>query len=156
VFVDYPGKGRRSSAAHGQDPAGRGSSRPSLGVPNYTYVEARPRSRATRGPLRSLARPRGRRLGQLKSGVALPCRHEPGLQRTFEESSSTAGRWRSPPAPIRPATAPRRRLASRSPQDSSAPYLRSSVGLRLTASPRARGNLKIRQVPSADDARGRA
>jgi transposase len=80
-----------------------------LGASNYTYAEA---TRTQRGPdfIASHVRAFGELGGvplavvpdQLKSGVTLACRYEPGIQRTYEELARHYGTTVLPARPLRP------------------------------------------------------
>jgi len=80
-----------------------------LGASNYTYAEA---TRTQRGPDFIASHVRAfRELGgvpaavvpdQLKSGVTLACRYEPGIQRTYEELARHYGTTVLPARPLHP------------------------------------------------------
>ena len=80
-----------------------------LGASNYTYAEA---TRTQRGPdfIASHVRAFGELGGvplavvpdQLKSGVTLACRYEPGIQRTYEDLARHYGTTVLPARPLRP------------------------------------------------------
>jgi transposase len=80
-----------------------------LGASNFTYAEA---TRTQRGPdfIASHVRTFGELGGvplavvpdQLKSGVTLACRYEPGIQRTYEELARHYGTTVLPARPLRP------------------------------------------------------
>jgi len=80
-----------------------------LGASNYTYAEA---TRTQRGPDFIASHVRTfRELGgvplavvpdQLKSGVTLACRYEPGIQRTYEDLGRHYGTTVLPARPLRP------------------------------------------------------
>jgi len=80
-----------------------------LGASNYTYAEA---TRTQRGPDFIASQVRAfRELGgvplavvpdQLKSGVTVACRYEPGIQRTYEDLARHYGTTVLPARPLRP------------------------------------------------------
>ena len=80
-----------------------------LGASNYTYAEA---TRTQRGPdwIASHVRafrflggvPEGVVCDQLRSGVSVPCRYEPGIQRTYEEMAQHYGTTVLPARPAHP------------------------------------------------------
>jgi transposase len=108
VFVDYSGKRPSISDPH------TGEVRPVelftavLGASNYTYIEAT-RTQQVPDWIASHTRafaffggvPGAVVCDQLKSGVVLPCRYEPGLQRTYEEFLEHYGTVGLPARPYR-------------------------------------------------------
>lgn len=109
LYVDYSGK-----KPHIVDPATGEHTEVELfvavlGASNYTYVEA---TRTQRGPefIASHARALSYLGGvpavlvpdQLKSGVTLACRYEPGIQRTYEEMAMHYGTTVLPARPAKP------------------------------------------------------
>jgi transposase len=108
VFVDYSGKRPSIIDPH------TGELRPVelftavLGASNYTYVEATLTQQVpdwiashTRAFAFFSGVPGAVVCDQLKSGVALPCRYEPGLQRTYEEFLQHYGTVALPARPYR-------------------------------------------------------
>ena len=100
-----------------------------LGASNYTYAEA---TRTQQVPDWIASHQRAFAffggvtaalvLDQLKSGVVVPCRYEPGLQRTYEEFAQHYGTVDPARAPgASRATRPRSRSPCRSPSAGSSP-----------------------------------
>jgi transposase len=109
VFVDYAGQ-----TPHLVDPATGASTAVELfvgvlGASNYTYAEA---TRTQQLPDWLASHERMFRYfqgvstavvcDQLKSGVSVPCRYEPGLQRTYEEFATHYGTTILPARPQKP------------------------------------------------------
>jgi transposase len=109
VFVDYSGKRPHLVDPKTGEPIDVELFVAVLGASNYTYAEA---TLSQRGPdfiashLRAFAFlggvPAAVIPDQLKSGVTVPCRYEPGVQRTYEEMAAHYGTTVLPARPKHP------------------------------------------------------